>query len=1168
MRADAGVVPDSFVVFSYLTDVPGGRIVVTRRDDVAARALFGAEYGYVKARAHNRDELDAWLRSIDEVTHVAAVDGALELGGRRFADHRTLGVTLDDVAVLYKANQVAVANAKVLKEKQDAKQQKLDPVDKTFVELIAVLKREMERNRLDVVAFTVALRKAEAATNRARRAYDLPEHSEAAAVDLASPEGQLAAFRSLSDAGSEVKAVADGKFELDTMKNPPTAGFSLDPRWDNHRLGQELEALLHNPQPLIAEALALDAGLRESADGGQLSKAMQEAHFLAAVFKDVAPESFRIPPRWRAPIAEVAKVLTTARADDEDAAVAFLSLDNRLKESLLSVRAPGRVGRTEVVSPQDETMEAVETQLRRLLLFIGGKHRFQCARYDATPIQGTAVAMTLYYTDLLAKIWSLDYASSTPSAVVHGFVSLPAINRVVEPIYYDGLKQLDRTRLWFGPRSDAASYSADRSSLDFQTIASRVYAKGSNSLLPKKEEAAAEDSRRVLTWWDRHFAAVADYEPQYHRQNQIMKWSIITNWMIQKNLARYLAHEPPPKEKLQFDEWMKSERKRLAFSGDVHFRPRSSWVDGRECLDLLSSKPFLRGRSAVVSSGGVSLASAEEAAALPKVAAELSADTRRGWIASIANEDVHSVNGATYRLPSSAAAAGKVKITPREGDALIQEGAKLRTASIETEARAGNGRASVAIKTPIGPVGELTYERGGGGAADRLGVRDGVLLEKKELLERTSGEADDLLTRPNTFFLANKNGVEVIELATGNGKAPARLVRVLPAKDALSADWMMMNASGTRVGVESIAAAQAQQKLNQLPWQVLSKHPDGSRVMRAFTSAAPHAGATPITLTTADPALATVQGFFDGDALFLQRPAGGAAAQRAFNELVDERAITADVLQELQHAPGQPVATSKLSVSSVRAAVDRISAAAPQQRDAELVDALTRLKLDPDPNGVDARALLAVAALQKPELAAAAMLDELAAAKGSAVLDVAPRALDGVAADVAAAKLGRSGAKAPVIDAVGVARSGRRLHATADIGRGLAGATHLTQVQDLPSALHTVQAEGAVAYVEDSGPLNRFDWDGNPVGSYADATKTPGVIVEAGDFDDFGTFRPSEFIKGKKLLMRREIPAAVEPAPVDRSRARLFYVVRSPHDCNDDVEHKTASERAACAEKK
>src|SRR5581483_4013817 len=425
----------------------------------------------------------------------------------------------------------------------------------------------------------------------------------------------------------------------------------------------------------------------------------------------------------------------------------------------------------------------------------------------------------------------------------------------------------------------------------------------------------------------------------------------------------------------------------------------------------------------------------------------------------------------------------------------------------------------------------LTYERGGGGAADRLGVRDGVLLEKKELLERTSGEADDLLTRPNTFFLANKNGVEVIELATGNGKAPARLVRVLPAKDALSADWMMMNASGTRVGVESIAAAQAQQKLNQLPWQVLSKHPDGSRVMRAFTSAAPHAGATPITLTTADPALATVQGFFDGDALFLQRPAGGAAAQRAFNELVDERAITADVLQELQHAPGQPVATSKLSVSSVRAAVDRISAAAPQQRDAELVDALTRLKLDPDPNGVDARALLAVAALQKPELAAAAMLDELAAAKGSAVLDVAPRALDGVAAD---------------------------------IGRGLAGATHLTQVQDLPSALHTVQAEGAVAYVEDSGPLNRFDWDGNPVGSYADATKTPGVIVEAGDFDDFGTFRPSEFIKGKKLLMRREIPAAVEPAPVDRSRARLFYVVRSPHDCNDDVEHKTASERAAC----
>jgi hypothetical protein len=47
---------------------------------------------------------------------------------------------------------------------------------------------------------------------------------------------------------------------------------------------------------------------------------------------------------------------------------------------------------------------------------------FQKARYDGY-LQGTEVGMVLFYTDILAKIWALNYLDSTPSKLIPEFQS-------------------------------------------------------------------------------------------------------------------------------------------------------------------------------------------------------------------------------------------------------------------------------------------------------------------------------------------------------------------------------------------------------------------------------------------------------------------------------------------------------------------------------------------------------------------------------------------------------------------------------------------------------------------------------------------------------------------------------------------------------------------------
>src|SRR5262249_36501239 len=149
-----------------------------------------------------------------------------------------------------------------------------------------------------------------------------------------------------------------------------------------------------------------------------------------------------------------------------------------------------------------------------LLHYLQTHHQILCARYDG-PLAGTRVGMNLFYTDLLAKLWEgVDYHHASPGVHVPGFLSTPRMR--LEDKWEEETRRLPYTRIWFGPKPDGYAHSKTGDSVWFEHIATRVFAAGSDPASPGKEEQPAEGSRRSLTWWDRHYGAVADHEQQYH----------------------------------------------------------------------------------------------------------------------------------------------------------------------------------------------------------------------------------------------------------------------------------------------------------------------------------------------------------------------------------------------------------------------------------------------------------------------------------------------------------------------------------------------------------------------------------------------------------------------------------------------------------------------------
>lgn len=219
------------------------------------------------------------------------------------------------------------------------------------------------------------------------------------------------------------------------------------------------------------------------------------------------------------------------------------------------------------------------------------------ARYDGG-LAGTAVGMTLFYTDYVAKNWVNGTGDGVPAGAVEGFVPDP--DAVTPWSQCETGLSGESGRLWFGQNESAFAHDSSKISIGAQST--RLFSRSDGAAGDEVEPSFA--AGRGLRWWDQHYQAVADHEPQYQRLDQIMRWSGALEWLAATTSATLpqLPDSEIPSTST-FADW-------YAKSGDLRERAPVRFVAPpsatREAVIVAPSKSYESCGYRVIS-GGVSL---------------------------------------------------------------------------------------------------------------------------------------------------------------------------------------------------------------------------------------------------------------------------------------------------------------------------------------------------------------------------------------------------------------------------------------------------------------------------------------------------------------------------------------------------------------------------------
>lgn len=184
----------------------------------------------------------------------------------------------------------------------------------------------------------------------------------------------------------------------------------------------------------------------------------------------------------------------------------------------------------------DYGITADRTQLWALLNAAEGRPFSSEARYDGG-LAGTEVGMTLFYTDYIAKDWTIGVGDGVPTDAVEGFTPKPDAPTAWS---HCGDTGAESGRLWFGQNDAAFTFHDGR--VDIGAQATRLFTRSNADGGGEVESSYAFGG--ALRWWDRHYQAVADYEPQYSRLEQLMRWSAALEWLVGTTEHRLRLVEP------------------------------------------------------------------------------------------------------------------------------------------------------------------------------------------------------------------------------------------------------------------------------------------------------------------------------------------------------------------------------------------------------------------------------------------------------------------------------------------------------------------------------------------------------------------------------------------------------------------------------------------------
>lgn len=230
------------------------------------------------------------------------------------------------------------------------------------------------------------------------------------------------------------------------------------------------------------------------------------------------------------------------------------------------------------------------SRLNTVLNKIQTSFTYQKGRYDGN-LKGTKVGMTLYYTDLVMKLWGMNYMGCTPQDKIDGFYS--TIDFLVSPVHKRDIEKNSSTRSWLGHDNNSFNFYKRGNELLLEHCITKIYNASSNDLHPGVEVRATFPERRFANWWNSNYSKVADYESEFHRLNQIMKWTIIVYWLKEKNQFSWLSSNNSIARNLDFEKWYKlNNDKMLTTTPPISFIDRRLVGEKTECIEILKSDPF------------------------------------------------------------------------------------------------------------------------------------------------------------------------------------------------------------------------------------------------------------------------------------------------------------------------------------------------------------------------------------------------------------------------------------------------------------------------------------------------------------------------------------------------------------------------------------------------
>jgi len=589
-RKDAGEDASLTRLYWYQIDYENQKVIL-QPEEPKETAIIREEYGYLEMRVDTLAELQSFLSQTRHLSRLELRSGQLWAGGWNWPNTPSKQITVEDLTVLQRGYRSAVTSQASAADPYSV----LDPKQRKAIEFLTELEETENEEKLvelffsefvieellseeEAVGVVIALEAAQTDAELEQVLIDYADLVRKKIEDLLSDE-------QLQESLEDNDTIADFSTE---------PGFSLDP--GQAMTAPELLDLLDPKQyPFLTEN-------RELVDFTIAYAEAEDEEAVDLLYSDFVFEKLLNEEE----MASVAKGLLSEDEEEFEAAYSkFVELIlNRLYENL----------GVEFVHLLFDTAK--------------GNPPYQVARYDGG-LQGTEAGMTYFYTDIVAKGWGDEIGEGVPTGQVPGFIS----NLEAKTPWGHCTTEDESGRIWFGLREEAVSIRENR--VDLGSLTTRIFTLITDPNGGEREIEPSYSFGRLVWWWDRHYIAMADYEPQYHRLDQLMRWSAAIAWLVNQN--EILLPEAPAntiKNDWQFGDWL-NEHPELKWRLDIPFvKPPGETT---EALLVLYSKTYTNCGKEWINYGGISNA------ALKRMAEMLRLSATPGELGPVARTGINSL---------------------------------------------------------------------------------------------------------------------------------------------------------------------------------------------------------------------------------------------------------------------------------------------------------------------------------------------------------------------------------------------------------------------------------------------------------------------------------------------------------------------------------------------